>query len=468
MAIGAGVVNQRAAVFISHANPEDNRFTIWLGAKLASMGYEVWADVMRLRGGDDWQRKLENALRVRALKVLLVANPVSVEKQGVRNEVQIASEVAKEINDHEFIIPLRLAKFKSPFLIAHAQYIDFSASWSRGLADLIEALDSYQIPRASSAGTDIWREIQLIHAKKLVDEPEILMSNWLGIAQLPAVVRIYDFSGGIPIGESKRLMSNAVWPLVEHKRGFISFAPIHDLQHHFGPALPLILVGEKPTRMFLEAGWVEHDIEPWTARNHFGDLTRQAIEEFLRSRNLPQFELANGHLAWWASSRAAPKSKISFKWGEVSGLRQIQGHSEKRRMHWHYGVSMNARVVPILHIRIVGRLIFTSDGSSPFDPARMHRLRRSFAKAWRNARWRDMLLAFIWWLADGKAELVVPTSTDEGIAIRLPPLSFRSPVSLCFDGTEPLDDDDDPTDDEDPDIFEDADSEDASEAEDDQ
>jgi TIR domain len=56
-------MSERQALFISHASPEDNAFTIWLGAKLAAAGYEVWADVLRLTGGDDWQRKLEDALR---------------------------------------------------------------------------------------------------------------------------------------------------------------------------------------------------------------------------------------------------------------------------------------------------------------------------------------------------------------------------------------------------------------------
>ena len=76
-------MSDRKAIFISHATPEDNQFTIWLGAKLTALGYEVWADVLRLRGGHDWQRRLESALRERARKVLLVANPVSVDKQGV-------------------------------------------------------------------------------------------------------------------------------------------------------------------------------------------------------------------------------------------------------------------------------------------------------------------------------------------------------------------------------------------------
>ena len=112
----------RQALFISHANPEDNAFTLWLGAKLTALGYEVFADILRLRGGQDWERILEDAIRNKAAKVLLVATPHGVQKQGVRNEVTIAVETAKKIKDSAFIVPLRLAPYESPLLIAHAQY----------------------------------------------------------------------------------------------------------------------------------------------------------------------------------------------------------------------------------------------------------------------------------------------------------------------------------------------------------
>jgi hypothetical protein len=45
----------RTALFISHATPESNAFTLWLGAKLSVLGFEVFADVMRLKGGNDWE-----------------------------------------------------------------------------------------------------------------------------------------------------------------------------------------------------------------------------------------------------------------------------------------------------------------------------------------------------------------------------------------------------------------------------
>jgi len=130
----------REALFISHASPEDNAFTLWLGAKLSARGYEVFADVLRLRGGDDWERILENAIREQAAKVLLVATPHGVQKQGVRNEITIATQTAKKIGDSQFIVPLRLAPFDAPLQIAHAQYIDCAQGWALGLSGLLSLL----------------------------------------------------------------------------------------------------------------------------------------------------------------------------------------------------------------------------------------------------------------------------------------------------------------------------------------
>jgi hypothetical protein len=86
----------RQALFISHATLEDNTFTLWLGAKLTALGYEVFADILRLRGGQDWERILEDAIRTKAAKFLLVATPHGVQKQGVRNEITIAVRQQKK------------------------------------------------------------------------------------------------------------------------------------------------------------------------------------------------------------------------------------------------------------------------------------------------------------------------------------------------------------------------------------
>ena len=97
----------------------------------------------------------------------------------------------------------------------------------------------------------------------------------------------------------------------------------------------------------------------------------------------------------------------------------------------------------------------------------MHRLRRSFAKTWRNARWRDMLLAFLHWLADGGAEWRVPVTSDEVLVLTLPPVTWTAPVSMPLEAETPEVDDDDPSDYDEVDEFEEEGFEGPADAEDD-
>lgn len=87
-------MHSREALFISHANPEDNAFALWLGAKLAAMGYEVWADVMRVRGGSDWARELEVALRTRAFPRQVRGGTLRTAAIGIRSRNGNANRVA--------------------------------------------------------------------------------------------------------------------------------------------------------------------------------------------------------------------------------------------------------------------------------------------------------------------------------------------------------------------------------------
>lgn len=459
---------KRDAIFISHASPEDNAFVIWLGTRLAALGYEVWADVLRLAGGDDWQRKLEHALRERARKVLLVANPVSVAKQGVRNEIQIATDTAKKLKDDAFIVPLKLAPYDAPFLIAHAQYVDFEAGWARGLAQLLKDLrEAHGFAPTGSGDIATWRSVQLAHAQEIVAQPEMLISNWLTMTRMPALVRRYDFKAGVSIGATKAAIGSASAPCIPFKRGFLSCAPLHEIEAHFGSTLPVTLLDEQPLDKFLESGWSFQGIEQRDARSMFTDLTRRGLELALKARGLQAYAFSDRHTGWWLPASSGVTGQIPFAWPGMSGRRQIVGESKKRNLHWHYGASIAVRAGPVRHARLKGRLIFTEDGEKPFiDPKRMFRLRRSFAKSWRNARWRDMTLAFLAWLVEGKDEIYVPMSESEGLAFAVPPIVWESPVSISqpdeaeeTEEDDPSDDDDEQPHDDEPDDAESADDE---------
>lgn len=431
----------REALFISHANPEDNAFSLWLGAKLAAMGYEVWADVMRLYGGADWQRELEQALRTRAFKVLVVCTPEAVAKQGVRNEIEIASKLSGELKDHEFIIPLKLKAYDSPFRIAHAQYVDFSKSWASGLGELVELLaTTYKVPKQPGRPMEGWLATQTLGATRLLQQNERLNSNWLRFQGLPAVVRYCEPPAGFPID---RFLARTLhqWPVVPFGNGVITFASPQNGE--LAPAMPARMVTELRVHDFLKDGWIRLNIKGFEARRQFADLGNQAFEAFLHRRGLTSFAGSGRRLAWWGDIRTVPLTQIPFDWPHQKGRRQIVGQSEKRDVHWHYAVSGQVRTAPMRHLRISSRLIFSENGIDAIaDVKKMHRLRRSFAKSWRNARWRDMLSAFLWWLGEGKSQIALPVGPGQELVLSLPPVTFQCPVLVVHDGEAPPDEDD--------------------------
>ena len=430
----------RDALFISHANPEDNAFTLWLGSRLSAAGYKVWADVLRLRGGQDWQRLLESALRQQSCKTLFVGTRHGARKQGVRNEIQIAHQTGKCIGDPEFVIPLRVTRFDAPFLIAHAQYINFEQSWAKGLAELLDTLENtYHVPRTRDPVSDSvnrWRAVQLRNARKVLRVNDQLVSNWLRLAGMPKSLAFYDFRSGIRVFAANERMECSKWPLVPHHRGFLSFAGLPELKRHFGPELPLMRVDTINTETFLKEGWAERRIKRHDARNHFSNLLRQGMEGFLRHRGLQHYEMANGELAWWATTEAVPIQQLPFRWPNgLAGRRQLTGFSAKRELYWHYGITQRPRVYPFPHIKLIGRVVFSEDGVTPLDSVRRtHRLRRSFCRSWRNAKWRDMQLAFLYWLGNGEDELRIPMGSAVQLITQLPTATEVAPFGVAADG----------------------------------
>ena len=97
---------QRDIIFLSHANPEDNQFTKWLATKVAQQGYSVFCDLIDFKGGEDFWRDAEVAIRSRAAKMVFVLSRASNVKQGPLNELRVAANVARGDDIHDFIIPI--------------------------------------------------------------------------------------------------------------------------------------------------------------------------------------------------------------------------------------------------------------------------------------------------------------------------------------------------------------------------
>lgn len=121
----------RDVLFVSHANPEDNNFALWLALRLAAEGYPVWCDLTELLGGEDFWKEIENVLRERVIKFLFVTSHSSTQKDGVLQELTEAKEVAKEGKLKDFVIPLHIDDCKTNIEIKRLNYISFDGwiSW---------------------------------------------------------------------------------------------------------------------------------------------------------------------------------------------------------------------------------------------------------------------------------------------------------------------------------------------------
>ena len=143
-------MSDKKYIFISYAI-EDYFLAKWLAGKLSAEGYYVWMDNIRLKGGDIWKDKINEALSQKSFIVLALLSNYSIKKQNPSGERIIASEIEKKEN-RKFLIPIKVDDINAidlGFDIISKQYIDFSKSWATGLRDVLDVLSEENVPRGS-------------------------------------------------------------------------------------------------------------------------------------------------------------------------------------------------------------------------------------------------------------------------------------------------------------------------------
>lgn len=86
---------KRETIFICKATPEDDEFVLWLAPRLEAAGYNVFADILVLLGGDRWRNEITETLQDKSIKMLLCCRDSTLKKDGVREEIGIAKDLAR-------------------------------------------------------------------------------------------------------------------------------------------------------------------------------------------------------------------------------------------------------------------------------------------------------------------------------------------------------------------------------------
>lgn len=436
MTVG-GSAQERDVVFISKATPGDDDFALWLAPKLEAAGYRVFVDIVTLDAGGRWRPAITSTLQDRAAKMLLCCSDETLAREGVQEEIGIASDLAKELDDPLFIIPLRLKPYRKLFGIGELQYVDFVKGWASGLAKLLDALKRQKVVRANLAGTinphwDLARRHGAIPIKR---EPERLTSNWLRIAQAPDAIRYFEPTGVIDRMRLARACKASLYPAEPIGEGFLSFGTPAEINAQLADVGQFRLAQEIPLLDFVESGITSPYLKAQDASNIMQSMLRQAWNRMCRERGLLAYDYSNSLGFHAAKGLVNIGQRVS--WGRQGARRSSMLRNIARGYVWQYGVSATPAFWPFPHFKLKSRVLFANPLGDDADlaiedPKKQHRLRRSVCKGWRNKQWHGRLLAFLELLCGESAYIDLMLGESSIIRVDACPMLFTSPVSTVL------------------------------------
>lgn len=431
--MGTESIIARTKLFISKATPGDDAFTLWLATRLEAEGYEVFADILDLDAGDAWRRKITANLQKQSFKMLLCCSDETLQRDGVLEEIEIAKDLTRSLDDPNFIIPLKLKRFEKLFGIAGLQYIDFEQSWADGLVKLLKSLERQNVPKQTTPIIQQgWADYQRRRAVTLIAEPEVLTSNWLRILSAPDDLNLIAPKGVTSPRAMKSLMTEFPFPLVPFGSGFITFAEPVDFEEHFTTMGAFERLGGVSFSTFSNEGWLEQDIEYFDARRMISNLLRQAWETHLKKQGFHAHDFANGTGHIVTQDQIALNKRIP--WGRQGDRRLSVLRNKSKGKVWEYGVSAQPSLFPFPHFRLKGRVLFSEVDAklraAIIDDHRIqHKFRRSVCGSWRNRAWHGRLMAFMEVLAGESPYVSLPVGMGHHVLVDASPIQATSPVT---------------------------------------
>jgi TIR domain len=446
-------------IFICHATPDDNDFVRWLGARLTGHGYMVWADMFGLKGGTPFWNTIEDALREHARKVIFVASKASVDpkRQGVRNELSVADAVRKARGDSAFIIPVRIddvAFSDFPILVHQLNAIDFSRGWGAKLIELLDTLDTANVPRVESDQTqefERWRQDAVKTAASVSVEQEPVLTSLSPVNSLPQEVRYLKHNAD-STAIAAALRASGV-PFSSFYQLLITFADIDTIN----AALPTPMVAE-PRAVASLMDFLNGDVSEVTsprrgdAHNIATALLRQHVERHLLARGLKALPQRSSSAYYFPDGLVA-NNKVPYT--AASGRRtnkNVVGRSERNKVHWHLAMKVSVALGPPAFVRFKPYVAFSDDGQTAItNPKRTSAIRRRFCKNWWNQHWRQLQEAFAVWLADGATTCSIPLDGSQNLVLagRLLQLTAARHIVGDLQFQDEAEEPDEPEDDED-------------------
>lgn len=410
----------RDHLFVNYAT-EDAAFCDWLALKLASEGYKVWYDRIKLLGGESYPRDIDVAIKEHTFRFLAVLSSSSLSKRNPVRERTLALNISQE-HESDFVIPLLMEPLSAsqlPWMTSDLTYIPFHGDWADGFGGLLKKLRAVNAPcdlRVTRRALCDWFAAK----DQAAERSETLWTNLLPILQLPPMLRCFDVrQRDLP----REVAEN--WPCYWHDRGAWAFVP-----PEMGPRVSC----------------AEVDSVRWAkSQTHGGLNTRDALS-FLVTRSLIAHCLRKGlrrHPGYWHRvcfrRGILPGDKISFTTytGKktrvlVTSERSFRSGESVARGRYHlalgFAPAFETYGDPVIQLRI--HLHLTDLDGRRLPPRTAFSRRKALCKYWYNHQWLSRVLAISSWLADGRDSFDVVGGDEPLLVLGARPLRMTSPIGI--------------------------------------
>ncbi len=133
--------SDRPRVFIAYA-AEDSALADRLFQNLTDGGYAAWLDRRKLLPGQNWPRRIEDAIASADFFIGCFSRNSTGKRGGFQAEIRYALDCATRIPlDEVFLIPVRLDDCRVPARIQReTQYVDLFPDWNAGLQRILRII----------------------------------------------------------------------------------------------------------------------------------------------------------------------------------------------------------------------------------------------------------------------------------------------------------------------------------------
>lgn len=428
----------RDIIFISHATPEDNEFAIWIASRLSLLGYAVWVDRRALLGGEVFWNEIDQIIREKAAKVLVVYSDSTCVrpgklKDGMSKELSLAESIAKQHDISDFVLLAHIDDSPHNLFIGadRLNHVPFNKNWAEGLDLLVQKLEKDAVPNDPSLIDPTlfdWYKNEYTVREGIVSKKELYYSNYWSIARLPNCIFLYQFTNE---NQAKKVqIVNSQYPVIRIGNVLSTFDKnlnlVIDLETESLELSPSE-IHTVSTAQVLSGDVPDGFPGQKDCENHLKKVLQRSFHLLMKSNGLFWEDMANKRQAYFYPKGRLHKNKTKFNYPHrKSGKRSSKTKSLVGKHlslgHWHFAISSKVVFEPVLAYSLRSHIVFTTDGMELWeDKDKMHSHRRRKGRRMFNEEWRDLLLAFISSLARHTGEISLDLNDKDKLILQRTP-----------------------------------------------